>query len=119
MTIDIIEPFADEKATIQIVSNSRVKETNSQEALTTELYMVGAELVKNKDFLEITSPATLRYEAKDTLSDLRIAICFSLASLGDTPITTNGPGCTSNIPSNNLKKLILSEARILFAELYI
>jgi 3-phosphoshikimate 1-carboxyvinyltransferase (EC 2.5.1.19) len=37
----------------------------------------------------------LKHAAIDTYNDHRIAMCFSLVALSDTPVTINDPGCTS------------------------
>ncbi len=36
----------------------------------------------------------LKHAAIDTYNDHRIAMCFSLVALSDTPVTINDPGCT-------------------------
>jgi 3-phosphoshikimate 1-carboxyvinyltransferase len=40
-------------------------------------------------------PRELKAAAIDTYNDHRIAMAFSLAALGDQPVTINDPGCTA------------------------
>ena len=49
----------------------------------------------SEDFLEITPPEHIKSATIDTYDDHRIAMCFSLAALGDVPITINDPDCVS------------------------
>ena len=60
-----------------------------------ELRKVGAEVVEGEDFIEIAPPAQIRSAAIDTYGDHRMAMCFSLAALGDSEITINDPGCVA------------------------
>ena len=39
-------------------------------------------------------PAVLRSADIDTYQDHRMAMCFSLVSLGGVPVTIRDPGCT-------------------------
>ena len=56
---------------------------------------VGAEVEEGNDYIKITPPAQLVHAAIDTYNDHRMAMCFSLVALSDTPVTINDPGCTS------------------------
>lgn len=95
MTIATTALFAEGTTAIRNVYNWRVKETDRLTAMATELRKVGAEVNEGDDFIEITPPKKLLHAAIDTYNDHRMAMCFSLAALGDTPVTINDPGCTS------------------------
>ncbi len=95
MTIATAALFANGKTAIRNIYNWRVKETDRLTAMATELRKVGAEVVEGHDFIEITPPAQLKHAAIDTYNDHRIAMCFSLVALSDTPVTINDPDCTS------------------------
>jgi len=95
MTIATTALFASGTTVIRNVSNWRVKETDRLAAMACELRKVGAEVVEGEDYLEITPPARLRHGVIDTYNDHRMAMCFSLAALGDVPVTINDPDCTS------------------------
>ncbi len=75
--------------------NWRVKETDRLSAMATELRKVGAEVEEGEDYIIITPPAKLTHAAIDTYDDHRMAMCFSLVALSDTPVTINDPKCTS------------------------
>ncbi len=95
MTIATTALFASGTTVIRNVSNWRVKETDRLAAMACELRKVGAEVIEGEDYLEITPPTRLRHAVIDTYNDHRMAMCFSLAALGDVPVTINDPGCTS------------------------
>ncbi|GGO87459.1 3-phosphoshikimate 1-carboxyvinyltransferase [Marinobacterium nitratireducens] len=95
MTIATTALFARGPTAIRNIYNWRVKETDRLAAMATELRKVGATVVEGEDFIEITPPAELRHAAVDTYDDHRMAMCFSLVALGDTPVTINDPGCTA------------------------
>ncbi len=95
MTIATTALFAKGTTCIRNVYNWRVKETDRLAAMATELRKVGAEVVEGHDFLEITPPEKIRHGVIDTYNDHRMAMCFSLVALGDSPVTINDPGCTS------------------------
>ena len=77
------------------VAELRVKETDRMTAIETELRKLGANVVTTKDSITIEPPAKLVSAEIDTYGDHRIAMGFSLAALGDTPITINDPDCTN------------------------
>ncbi len=95
MTIATTALFAKGTTTIRNVRNWRVKETDRLAAMATELRKVGAVVVEGEDFIEISPPDRLTSAVIDTYNDHRMAMCFSLAALGDVPVTINDPGCTS------------------------
>ncbi len=95
MTVAVTALFAKGASAIRNVGNWRFKETDRLAAMATELRKVGAEVVEGEDFLEIVPPARIRSAAIDTYNDHRMAMCFSLAALGDAEVAINNPGCVS------------------------
>ncbi len=95
MTIATAALFAKGTTSIRNIYNWRVKETDRLNAMATELRKVGAIVEEGHDYITITPPETLNHAAIDTYNDHRIAMCFSLVALSDTPITINDPGCTA------------------------
>jgi 3-phosphoshikimate 1-carboxyvinyltransferase len=95
MTIATTALFAQGTTAIRNIRNWRVKETDRLAAMATELRKVGATVVEGEDFIEISPPDRLTPAVIDTYNDHRMAMCFSLAALGDVPVTINDPGCTS------------------------
>jgi 3-phosphoshikimate 1-carboxyvinyltransferase len=95
MTVATTALFARGKTTIRNVGNWRVKETDRLAAMAAELRKVGAEVEEGADYLEITPPERIIPAAIDTYNDHRMAMSFSLAALGDAPITINNPECVS------------------------
>jgi 3-phosphoshikimate 1-carboxyvinyltransferase len=87
--------FANGTTSIRNIYNWRVKETDRLAAMATELRKVGAEVDEGHDYISVTPPATLQEAAIDTYNDHRIAMCFSLVALSDTPVVINDPGCTA------------------------
>lgn len=75
--------------------------------MATELRKVGAEVEEGHDYIRITPPAQLTHAAIGTYNDHRMAMCFSLVALSDTPVTILDPGCTAKtflIISSNWQK---------------
>ncbi|MCU7554076.1 3-phosphoshikimate 1-carboxyvinyltransferase [Alteromonas sp. ASW11-19] len=95
MTIATTALFANGKTAIRNIHNWRVKETDRLHAMATELKKLGAEVEEGTDYITVTPPDALRHAAIDTYNDHRIAMCFSLVALSDTPVTINDPGCTA------------------------
>ena len=95
MTVAATALFAEGKTVIRNIYNWRVKETDRLAAMASELRKVGAEVVEGRDYLEITPPSRIQPAVIDTYNDHRMAMCFSLAALGDAQITINNPGCVS------------------------
>ncbi len=111
MTIATTALFATGTTAIRNVYNWRVKETDRLNAMATELRKVGAEVTEGKDFIEITPPEKLQHAAIDTYNDHRMAMCFSLIALSDTPVTINDPGCTSKTFPDYFEQLANLAAR--------
>ena len=96
MTIAILALFAEGTTSIRNIASWRVKETDRIAAMATELRKLGAMVVEGADYLRVTPPAQLTANANiDTYEDHRMAMCFSLVSLGGTPIVINDPGCVA------------------------
>src|SRR5690606_26965903 len=87
MTIATTALFAKGPTVIRNVYNWRVKETDRLAAMATELRKVGAEVEEGQDYIKVTPPATLKHASIATYNDHRMAMCFSLVALSDTPVT--------------------------------
>ncbi|MGF1742068.1 3-phosphoshikimate 1-carboxyvinyltransferase [Vibrio profundum] len=105
MTIATAALFAKGTTKIRNVYNWRVKETDRLSAMATELRKVGAEVEEGEDYITITPTQHLKHAAIDTYDDHRMAMCFSLVALSDTPVTINDPGCTSKTFPDYFDKL--------------
>lgn len=105
MTIATAALFAEGKTTIRNVYNWRVKETDRLFAMATELRKLGVEVEEGEDYISVTPAAELKHAAIDTYNDHRIAMCFSLVALSDTPVTINDPGCTAKTFPDYFDKL--------------
>ncbi|HZZ12290.1 MAG TPA: 3-phosphoshikimate 1-carboxyvinyltransferase [Paraburkholderia sp.] len=94
MTIAVAALFADGTSTLRNIASWRVKETDRIAAMATELRKVGAKVEEGADYLVVTPPGKLTPNAAiDTYDDHRMAMCFSLVSLGGVPIRINDPKC--------------------------
>ncbi|EAN9823434.1 3-phosphoshikimate 1-carboxyvinyltransferase, partial [Salmonella enterica] len=87
MTIATTALFAKGTTTLRNIYNWRVKETDRLFAMATELRKVGAEVEEGHDYIRITPPAKLHHADIGTYNDHRMAMCFSLVALSDTPVT--------------------------------
>ncbi|KER03862.1 3-phosphoshikimate 1-carboxyvinyltransferase [Photorhabdus temperata] len=95
MTIAMTALFAEGETVIRNIYNWRVKETDRLHAMATELRKVGAEVEEGEDYIRITPPQRLLPAEIGTYNDHRMAMCFSLVALSDTPVTILDPGCTA------------------------
>jgi len=105
MTIATTALFAKGTTSIRNIYNWRVKETDRLTAMATELRKVGAEVVEGEDYISITPPETLIHAEIDTYNDHRVAMCFSLVALSNTPVTINDPKCTAKTFPDYFDKL--------------
>jgi 3-phosphoshikimate 1-carboxyvinyltransferase len=105
MTIATTALFAKGTTTIRNIYNWRVKETDRLTAMATELRKVGAEVVEGEDYISVTPPKSLKHAEIDTYNDHRVAMCFSLVALSDTPVTINDPKCTAKTFPDYFDKL--------------
>ena len=96
MTLAVAALFADGSTRLHNIASWRVKETDRLAAMAVELRKVGAIVEEGTDYLLITPPKKLTPNAViDTYDDHRMAMCFSLLSLGGVPITINDPNCVA------------------------
>ncbi|MFC1237211.1 3-phosphoshikimate 1-carboxyvinyltransferase [Vibrio sp. F74] len=105
MTIATTALFAKGTTVIRNVYNWRVKETDRLAAMATELRKVGAKVEEGEDYITITPTNKLNHAVIDTYDDHRMAMCFSLIALSDTPVTINDPACTSKTFPDYFDKL--------------
>lgn len=95
MTIATTALFANGTTTLRNIYNWRVKETDRLFAMATELRKVGADVEEGHDYIRVTPPAHLTHAEIATYNDHRMAMCFSLLALSDTPVTILDPKCTA------------------------
>jgi 3-phosphoshikimate 1-carboxyvinyltransferase len=96
MTLAVLALFADGVTTLRNIASWRVKETDRIAAMATELRKVGAAVEEGADYIRVTPPARLTPNAEiDTYDDHRMAMCFSLVSLGGVPVRINDPKCVA------------------------
>lgn len=94
MTIATTALFAEGPTTLTNIYNWRVKETDRLAAMAAELQKLGAKVEEGHDYIKVWPTDSLKHAEIDTYNDHRIAMCFSLVALSDTPVTINDPGCT-------------------------
>ena len=95
MTIATAALFAKGTTTLRNIYNWRVKETDRLSAMAIELRKVGAEVEEGEDYITVKPPAQLKFAEIGTWNDHRMAMCFSLVALSDTPVTILDPKCTA------------------------
>ncbi|MCK3656333.1 3-phosphoshikimate 1-carboxyvinyltransferase [Pasteurellaceae bacterium Macca] len=97
MTIATTALFAQGETVIRNIYNWRVKETDRLTAMATELRKVGAEVEEGEDFIRIQPLPLSQFQHADiaTYNDHRMAMCFALVALSDTPVTILDPQCTA------------------------
>lgn len=97
MTIATTALFAEGETIIRNIYNWRVKETDRLAAMATELRKVGAEVEEGEDFIRIQPLPLHQFQHANiaTYNDHRMAMCFSLIALSDTPVTILDPKCTA------------------------
>ena len=94
MTLAVAALLAEGPTRLNNIASWRVKETDRISAMATELRKVGAIVEEGADYIRITPPEKLTPNAViDTYDDHRMAMCFSLVSLGGVPIIINDPKC--------------------------
>jgi 3-phosphoshikimate 1-carboxyvinyltransferase len=108
MTLATTALFAEGTTTLRNIASWRVKETDRIAAMSKELRKLGAKIEAGDDFLRITPPdGPLNAHAEiDTYDDHRMAMCFSLVSLG-VPVRINNPGCVTKTFPDYFKKFAL------------
>ncbi len=98
MTLAVAALFAEGTTKLTNIASWRVKETDRIAAMAAELRKLGASVEEGEDYIAVTAPAKLIANAAiDTYDDHRIAMCFSLASLGShgVPVRINDPQCVN------------------------
>ncbi len=98
MTLAVLALFADGPSTLRNIASWRVKETDRIAAMATELRKFGAAVEEGPDYLKITPPHASRLTpnvAVDTYDDHRMAMCFSLVTVGGVPVRINDPQCVN------------------------
>mgnify|MGYP000063312395 FL=1 len=97
MTIATTALFAEGETVIRNIYNWRVKETDRLTAMATELRKVGADVEEGEDFIRIQPLKLTDFKGADieTYNDHRMAMCFALVALSDTPVTILDPDCTA------------------------
>lgn len=95
MTIATAALFAEGPTTLRNIYNWRVKETDRLAAMATELRKVGATVEEGEDYIRVEPPKSLKFAEIGTYNDHRMAMCFSLVALSDTPVTILDPKCTA------------------------
>ena len=96
MTLAVLALFADGPSTLRNIGSWRVKETDRITAMTTELRKFGADVEEGADYLKISPPKKMKEDvAVDTYDDHRMAMCFSLVTLGGVPVRINDPKCVN------------------------
>lgn len=100
MTVAVLALYADGPSTLRNIASWRVKETDRLTAMATELRKLGALVEEGPDYLKVTPPETIGAAAIDTYDDHRMAMCFSLASLGSVAkaggqVRINEPHCVA------------------------
>ena len=106
MTLAVVALFADGVTMLTNIASWKVKETDRLAAMATELRKLGAAVEEGPDFLRITPSIDKNltsHVAINTYNDHRMAMCFSLASLG-APVRINDPGCVSKTFPNYFEK---------------
>ncbi|MBE2895645.1 3-phosphoshikimate 1-carboxyvinyltransferase [Pasteurellaceae bacterium HPA106] len=97
MTIATTALFAEGETVIRNIANWRVKETDRLSAMAVELRKVGAEVEEGADYIRIQplDLAKFKHAEIETYNDHRMAMCFALIALSDTPVTICDPNCTA------------------------
>ncbi|MFZ7200603.1 3-phosphoshikimate 1-carboxyvinyltransferase [Avibacterium avium] len=97
MTIATTALFADGETVIRNIYNWRVKETDRLSAMATELRKIGAEVEEGEDYIRIQPLPLDQFQPAEieTYNDHRMAMCFALVALSNTPVTILDPKCTA------------------------
>lgn len=95
MTVAVLALFADAPTMLRGIGSWRVKETDRIAAMANELRKVGAKVTETADSLYIEPPMELQSAEIETYKDHRMAMCFSLVSLGGVPVKILDPSCVN------------------------
>jgi 3-phosphoshikimate 1-carboxyvinyltransferase len=96
MTAAVLALFADGPSTLRNIGSWRVKETDRIAAMAKELRKLGATVEEGRDLLKVIPPSMLKKDVQvETYDDHRMAMSFSLVSLGGVPVRINDPQCVA------------------------
>jgi len=95
MTLAVMALFCDGPCWLRNIASWRVKETDRLAAMATELRKIGAVVEELPDALCVAPPLHFTSADIDTYDDHRIAMCFSLATLGGPGQRINDPACVN------------------------
>lgn len=100
MTLAVAALFAEGQTRLNNIASWRVKETDRIAAMAKELKKIGAIVEEGADYIVVQAPAALGdwtspSEGIDTYDDHRMAMCFSLATLGPNTLKINDPNCVA------------------------
>ena len=97
MTLAVAALFAEGPTKLTGIASWKVKETDRIAAMAQELRKVGAIVDAGDDYIQITPPKHWKSPAQgiDTYDDHRMAMCFSLVTLGPLRIRINDPACVA------------------------
>jgi 3-phosphoshikimate 1-carboxyvinyltransferase len=100
MTLAVAAVFAEGPTRLNNIASWRVKETDRIAAMAKELKKVGATVEEGADYIIVRAPQSLAdwkspAEGIDTYDDHRMAMCFSLATLGPHALKINDPNCVA------------------------
>lgn len=95
MTLAVMALFCDGPSRLRNIASWRVKETDRLAAMAIELRKLGALIDEGEDELRVTPPDQLRAATIDTYDDHRMAMCFSLVTLGGAGVRINDPTCVN------------------------
>ena len=106
MTLAVVALFADGTTILRNIASWKIKETDRLAAMATELRKLGAIVDEGFDSLSITPPVDnnlTSHIAINTYEDHRMAMCFSLVSIG-TSVRINNPDCVSKTFPNYFER---------------
>ncbi|CAL1329389.1 3-phosphoshikimate 1-carboxyvinyltransferase [Candidatus Providencia siddallii] len=106
MTIALVAIFAKGKTIIKNIYNWKIKESDRLHTISTELRKIGAKIKKGNDYIHIYPPKKINYARIKTYDDHRIAMCFSLIALSDTPVTILNCNCVKKTFPNYFNEFI-------------
>lgn len=95
MTVSVLALFADSPSKISGIASWRVKETDRIAAISAELQKFGARVTTDMDSITIVPPEKLVPATVETYNDHRMAMCFSLVSLGGVAVKIMDPACVN------------------------
>lgn len=96
MTLAVLALACKQTCHLRHIGSWRVKETDRIAAMATELRKLGAVVEETANSLHITPPTQCTpYATINTYDDHRMAMCFALVSLMNTPIYINDPQCVN------------------------